>query len=200
MQNFDYFSGVPDRPYNSPYETREIDLLVKNNSANFIHNGEKQKGKAGFMAFLICTLVIVSFTGGLVVGLKYGDKDKPIIDENTQRRISNLKPKISSNRGSSTLDSNKEPANSAQKSFPARDYPFAIRIAGEFDKKTTLNIAETLSEKGYTVILSQVDSSNKYRLFVGPYKTQTEAFKILKMLDANEDTKHLATMDVIRRS
>ena len=200
MQNFDYFSGVPDRPYNSPYENREIDLLVKNNSANFMHNEDKQKRKAGFLAFLLCTLVIVSFTGGLAVGLKYGDKDKPIIDEATQHRISNIKAKVSSNRGSSTLDSNKEQTGKTQKSYPASDYPFAIRIAGEFDKKTTLNIAETLSEKGYTVILSQVDSSNKYRLFVGPYKTQTEAFKILKMLDANEDTKHLATMNIIRRS
>ena len=199
MQNFDYFSGAPDRPYNSPYENREIDLLVKNNSTHFANDKEKQKRKAGFMAFLLCTLVIMSFTGGLAVGLKYGDKDKPIIDENTQHRISNLKAKVASNRGTSTPESNPIKEQKTPKSFPAGDYPFAIRIAGEFDMKTSQNIAKTLSEQGYTVILSKVDSS-KYRLFVGPYKTHNEALKALKILDANEDTKHLATMNIIKRS
>jgi hypothetical protein len=194
MQNFDFFTGMPDRSYNPSYENREIDFLVKNNSSNFINDKDKQKNKVAFMAFVLCTVAIIAFTGGLVVGLKYGGKDKPIIDETTQRSINNLKAKVTS-----TFESDKEEYIKEKSSFPAGDYPFAIRISGEFDMKNSQNIAEVLSAKGHTVILSKTDSS-KYKVFVGPYKTHDEASKILKTLDTNEDTKHLAKMNIIKRS
>jgi hypothetical protein len=194
MQNFDFFTGTPSRSHNSSYDNREVDLLLRDNSTNFFHDKDKQKKTAAFMALVICTVAIISFTSGLVVGLKYGDKDKPIIDETTQRSISNLKAKV--------FDSDKElnkQSTRTKNSLSIDDYPFAIRVSGEFDIKNSQSIAEVLSTKGHTVILAKTDSS-KYKVFVGPYKTHDEALKILKTLDTNEDTKHLAKMNIIKRS
>jgi len=64
-------------------------------------------------------------------------------------------------------------------------------------EKQSQDIAQFLSQRGHTVILSQ--KAGKYKLYVGPYRVQDEAESALKRISEYDKTGWFAKSQVVKR-
>ncbi|MCU0846646.1 MAG: SPOR domain-containing protein [Spirochaetes bacterium] len=189
MQNIDFHDGRNFRNLNTQFEFQDADF--SRISPQTEKDEEKNRKKASRMMFLIVALCIISFTAGLIFGLKIaGGANKEIMDPHTKNAVANVGKKLSGMMSSGAV---KQQGNI----FPKDEYPYVIKIGGEFDGAKSQEIASYLSKKGHTVIIS--NHNDLQRLFTGPYKTQDEAQSYLKKISRYRDFSLASSLRILKR-
>lgn len=192
MQNMDFYDGrhlrnlPPQFDKADPeYFSRATRSIEKEHDSN--HN------RAIRLLTLITALIIVAFTTGLVIGIKFaGGSDRSIVDEKTFNTMSNISAKMS-DIVKDVSGQNKQ----ANKLYPKDEFPFVIQLAKEYSESDTKTVAQFLSSKGHTVIVSQ--NKDNYRIYTGPYKTETEARRTLLEISLYKQYAISANAQIIKR-
>lgn len=214
MQNFDYYSGnahTHDQPDFVVRDPEYFSRIARHHQTE----GVRRKDKATRFLSLVLGLCIVSFTSGLIVGIKFGGgKDKEIVDPTTRKAMNDIGSRMShmakakDENGSgeaATADSETDLSDStaqkapesATKSFPKEIYPYVIRIGNKFSAQNSQEIADYLSSKGHTVIISKHEDF--YRIYVGPYKEKSSAESALNRINYYTDNKYFHSALVLER-
>lgn len=213
MQNFDYYNGsshIHDQPDFVVRDPEYFSRMARNQQKE----GVKRRNKATRFLSLVLGLCIVSFTSGLVVGIKFtGGNDKEIVDPATRKAMNDIGSRVSGSKENETVaesEASTEEANaaesttaeqttqqSASRSFPKEIYPYVIRVGSKFTAKNSQEIADYLSSKGHTVIISQHEDF--YRVYTGPYKEKSEAESALNRINYYADNKYFHSALVLKR-
>jgi hypothetical protein len=190
MQNIDFYMGNVKRPEQPQFDG--VDPEYFSRLSNFQNKDEHKKfKKASRILSLIIALCIISFTAGLVIGIKFAsESEAQLVDPHTKEAVNGLGKKVA------TMINNNEPvpAPDNKTSFPKSEYPYVIRVGKQFNKAQSLDIANSISSRGHTVILSKEKSL--FKIFIGPYKDYNLATNALKTISAyslHED------IEIIRR-
>lgn len=164
MQNIDFYDGSNTRTLPTQYNIHDpeyFSVLSSHHSKEF----EKNKKNASRLIFFIASLCIISFTTGIIIGIKFaGGANKEIVDERTFNAFTGI-----GNRVSSLIKENTASDTSKTTRFPKNLYPYAIKIGNSFNNTESKKIASLLTRSGHTVILSKIDSG--YKIYTGPYKS-----------------------------
>ena len=193
MQNIDFYDGRNIRDI--PVQIDRHDPEYFSRMSKIKHKEEiKNKNKASRILFLIVALSIISFTIGLIIGIKFaGGSERKIIDEDTFKAVTGIGTKVTN-----LINDNKSVEKFKTTTFPKEDYPYVIKIGKSFDKQQSQEAANFLSTEGHTVIISK--NNKKFNLFTGPYKIEQEAQDSLKKI--NDYTKYSlsANTKIIKRN
>jgi len=192
MQNMDFYDGrhLRDLPpqfdrFDPEYFSRLAGSLEREN--------EKSRRKATRMITFITVLIIISFTTGLVIGIKFaGGSDRKIMDDQTLNMMNNIGEKMS--EVVKDVTGNSKPANQL---YPKNDYPFVIQLSKEYSEADLKPVAQFLSSKGHTVIVSK--NNKTYKIFTGPYKTETDARKSLSEISLYKQYAISTNAQIIKR-
>ena len=175
----------------------ESDFFNKTREKTPVEQGKFSK-KASRVIFVIAALCIVTFTTGLVVGLKFaGGKNTPIVDETTSELISRG---VSSVSGIVNRDSGKA------KSYPVSEFPFLLRIGTSYNKDKAVELANYVHTKGYvakgSVVFLPKDKGNNslYNIYVGPFKSESEAKQSKQKFEADNKFTASNHINIIKRS
>ena len=186
MQNIDFYSGKTIREIPTGFN-REDPEYFASMAKGHLKDDERSMKRATRMLFLIVALCIISFTIGLVIGIKFAaGSNKEIVDEHTKKAVDDIGKRVADIiKDGTTTDLNAAPGN--RNIFSREQFPYAIKISGEYNQAKSQEIAGFLSGKGQTVILSK--NNEKYRIFLGPYRNIDDAagnLKIIKGFSGNE--------------
>ncbi len=196
MQNIDFYSGKMSRDVPTQLNSEDPEYFAR--LAN-VHTKEEEKSmkRATRMLFLIVALCIISFTIGLVIGIKFVNGSKTeIVDERTKRAVDNIGKKVANIIKDSTVtDLNAAPVN--KNLFSKTQFPYAVKIPGEYSKTKSQEIAGLLSNNGQTVIISK--NYGKYRIFLGPFRQKGEAAQAIKNLKNTSNSKYISDAAIIKR-
>ena len=176
MQNLDFYSGkvVRDFPPQFNREDPEYFARLARNSSKEEHKSMK---KASRILSLIIALCIVSFTTGIVVGIKFASgSNKQLVDQQTREAVTGLGQKVT-NLIKETPGAAADSAEAEKKLFAKEVFPYIIKIGNQFSKSESQQIAGIISGQGHTVILSK--DNGAYKIFVGPYRNQDDALENL---------------------
>lgn len=194
MQNMDFYSGKDARVMNQSMGLHDADNVARLD-AMYRKESDRNKKKASRMMSVIVGLCIISFTAGIVVGIKFAaGSQAQIIDDDTRNavtqigsRVSNLIPQAQQNvKGVA-------PKNV----FPKTEYPYVIRLNRQYAQKESQDVAQYLSQRGHTVILSK--KNNRFAVYVGPYKAQNEAESSLKQIAEYRKSEWFDKTQVVKR-
>ncbi len=190
MQNIDLYNGRNSREFNQHFDRSDPEFFSRmSNSYNDHDYGRKN---ASGLFTLILALVIIFFTIGLVVGIKFaGGADRKIVDDKTMSAMQNLSSKVSD------IIKDSSSMKPASEIYPKAEYPFVIQLSGEYSEADVRNVAQLLSTKGHTVIISQ--NNGKYRVFLGPYKNESDAKKTLSEISLYKQQDIATNAQIIRR-
>jgi hypothetical protein len=149
------------------------------------------------MLSFIIALCIISFTAGLIIGIKFAsDSKKDIVDEKTRKAVSNIGHKVS-NLIKEDTPAVPEKGKTTGKLFPKKEFPYVIRIAKGLDSGRSQEIAGFLSGKGHTVIISR--NKKDCNLYTGPYKNITLAQTSLKSINGYSNPEWFSKAAIMRR-
>ncbi len=180
MQNMDFYNGRHMRDISPQFDRMDPEFFSRT-TQGAEKDGHNTQKKAIRILTAIAALVIVAFTTGLVVGIKFaGGANKKIVDDQTYNAVNNLGEKVS--KLVKDININNKPAD---KLYPKKDYPYVIKLDNKFKQADFKSVANYLSSRGHTVIVSRSD--NDYRLFTGPYRTEDEAKKNLDKFSAYKE-------------
>lgn len=193
MQNIDFYSGKETRVMNNPAILHDADNVARLD-AMYRKEAHKNNKRASRMLSLIIALCIISFTTGLVMGLKFASGSQAaIIDNQTAGVLSNMRNKVTA-----MIKQEDRIERTAPKAvFPKNEYPFVIRIGRDFNIKESKEVSQFLSNNGHTVIVSQKNQS--YKLFVGPYKSQSDADAAVKILRDYRKKSWFDRAEIVKR-
>lgn len=192
MQNMDFYDGRNQRNMPPQYDKTDPEYFSRV-TRSMDREYDKNHTRATRLLTLITALIILSFTTGLAVGIKFaGGSDKKIVDEKTSNAISNISSKMSG--FVKDLTGNSKQTN---KLYPKEEYPFVIQLGKEYNEADTKTVAQFLSGKGHTVIVSQ--NRDNFRVYTGPYKTEGEARKILSEISLYKQYAISANAQIIKR-
>ncbi len=192
MQNIDFYERKNIRasaPRFADYGPEYLPRMAQNTPREI----ERVRKKASRTFFLISSLCIISFTAGIVIGIKFtGGPGKEIMDRNTFTAVTDFGKKFSG-----WLTEN--PARAAQKEnpFPKQNYPYVIKVNDEYDYADSQNIAGFLSKKGHTVILTKYN--DKFKIYIGPYRNSSDARDALKKISSLQKYSLAEKVRVIKR-
>lgn len=182
MQNIDFYErknirGSTPFPYALP-NAPEPDYFAMGAVPGAV-DADKHRKRTMRLVFIIAALCIFSFTGGIVMGIKFaGGTKHEIVDPRTYNAMSDIGKRVT------TIVASKAPATEAPARqvslYPKAEYPYAVRIDRTFDRTKAEEVASFLSQKGHTVVLTHQDE--KYRVYAGPYKSESEAAASLKKI------------------
>jgi hypothetical protein len=194
MQNMDFYEGRNIRCMTPQYEKVDTEFFSKTSKVHEIEQ-ERTRKKAVRLLSFITALIIISFTTGMVMGIKFaGGAERQIIDENTYNAVTNISTRLSDivkEAGSST-------AKPADMVYPKNEFPFVILVGKDYNESEFKPVARYLSTKGHTVIVSK--NENNYRLFTGPYKTENDARKALTEISLYKEDPFPANAQIIKRN
>lgn len=225
MQNIDFYSGSHSAHTQPNFNTQDPEYFSKISRLQEKRIAKSEK-KATRLLAIIIGLCIISFTSGLVVGIKFtGGAEKEIVDNDTKHAVSNIKTKVADmmKENSETSDNTAATANSDQntgnvaanaddksnekaaktnkvsagQTFPKEKYPYVIKIEGEFTPRKSRDIAKYLSSKGNTVIVA--NNNELFNVYVGPYETLDSAEKNLKQVKNYENNYWYRNAVLIKR-
>ena len=180
MQNYDFYSGKMTRGLPPQFSREDPEYFARLASVNSREESRKFK-RASRILSLIIALCIVSFTAGLIVGIKFASgSDKEIMDRQTKEAVNGLGHRVKE-LINEKKDGNSDTAGDNKKIFSREEYPYVIRIGKEYTKDKSQEIASLISSNGHTVILSK--NNSRYKIFVGPYRNQTDAEESLKKIN-----------------
>ncbi len=193
MQNIDFYSGNHMRQAGNQYNAADPEYY--NNIAEFhTRHDEKYRKKANRMLSFIIALCIISFTTGLVVGIKFtSGSEREIVDPGTREAVATIGKKVSAMVKKADSDN----TVSAASVYPRQSYPYVIRIGSEFQKQQAEKVATRLSHDGFRIILSQKDSG--YRIYAGPFENIQDAKKSLKKVMQYSENGLFSKATVLKR-
>lgn len=200
MQNMDFYSRNNARSHPYHLDTTDPEYFARMSDMKHRENERIRKKATGLMSFIIA-LCIISFTAGLVIGIKFAKgPQNEIVDETTKKAMSNTIRKVArlmnENAAAEVRDSERS-GKPASEVFPRDEYPFVIPIGKELTKEKSQEVAAFLSSNGHTVILSK--SGNGYRLFSGPFKTREDAEKSLKKITGYSNKAWFQNAQIVKR-
>ncbi len=192
MQNIDFYNGKNIRE--NPHQINRNDPEYFSRMSKFHYKEEARKKKhASRVIFVIAALCIISFTTGIVIGIKFaGGSNRKIVDEKTFKAVSGIRSKVTN-----IFNRNKNVEKFKSASFPKEEYPFVIKIGNGFSSNKSQKIADFLSNKGHTVILSR--DRDQFQIFTGPYKNQKEAEIILKKFSVYSKNLLASNIKILKR-
>lgn len=179
MQNLDFYSGKIVRNFPPQFSREDPEYFAKLAKINSKEE-HKTMRKASRILSLIIALCIISFTAGLVVGIKFASgSNKQIVDEQTREAVTDIGQRVTNFIKDGHGTKSNIPENE-KKLFAKEDFPYIIKVGGQFNKTESQQMAGIISGKGHTVILSK-DGIN-FNVFVGPYRNQEEALSSLNKI------------------
>lgn len=213
MQNMDYYSGNSHPHLQPDFVSRDPEYFSRM-TRNNADESTRKKNRATRYLVVVLGLCIVSFTTGLVVGIKFsGGKEREIVDPVTRQAVSGAYDKVSGavrnsavedKSGVSTSTKDKNATKSSEdiskaeiSSFPRNEFPFAIRIGNKYSPEHAFDIAKYLRKKGHRVVLAR--HNGFVRVYAGPYKTQKIAESNLNRMNYYTDHKLFHNMLILER-
>lgn len=182
MQNIDFYEGKALRSSMPAFERIDPEYFAGNTKVSS-KEFEKSRKKTSRALFLFIAVNIITFTLGIVTGLKFaGGGEKVIVDPQTYQTVSDIGRKVTAMIKEPAIHTN-TPANQV---YPKEKFPFVIQIGSGHSSETAKNIAGILSAKGHTVILSQ--KGENYEVYSGPFQTMEEAERTLETIKGYDDT------------
>jgi len=192
MQNMDFYEGRHLRDIPSQYDRVDPEFFTRGSMLNGREQDLHRK-KATGMFTIITALIIVSFTAGLVFGIKFaGGSDRKIVDDRTMNAVSNI-----SARMSEAIKDAASSGKTASEVYPKAEYPFVIQLSKKYGENEIKDVAQFLSGKGHTVIVSH--NNGTYRIFTGPYKTELDAKKSLTEISLYKQYAISTNAQIIKR-
>jgi hypothetical protein len=192
MQNIDFYERKNIRVVHpQPYALDpEYYPRMAHNSHREI---ERIRKKATRAFFLISSLCILSFTIGIIIGIKFsGGAQREIVDTKTFNAMTEIGNKFSNLINEKTVKSPEK-----ENPFPKKSYPFVIKIRSQYDNASSQKIAAFLSRKGHTVILTKFN--DKFRIYIGPYKNAGDAEAALKKISTYKKYSLAENTRIIKR-
>ncbi len=179
MQNLDFYSGKNVREFAPHFNSEDPEYFAKISN---IHSKDEHRRykKASRILSLLFALCILSFTAGLIIGLKFASgSNKELVDPHTKEAVSDIGQKVTS-----LINNKKDDAADVIKDknllFSKDDFPYVIRFGDKYNKSQSQEIAGIISHHGHTVILA--NDSGKYKIFIGPYRSHEEALNSLGLI------------------
>ncbi len=201
MQNIDLYEG---RHHSGriPFPDRQDPEFYTRLASDISHDNDRLQKKASRLLFFITALCIISFTAGLIIGIKFaGGEKRELVDNNTRKAVSDIRNRVSgmvANHNQAIPIKEKDEKKDEKKvSYPKEQYPFVISLGEKMDDMTSRKLARYLSSRGHTVILSK--QSGGYQIFVGPYKNEKSAKLSLKKIDGYSEIAHNLEPQIIKR-
>jgi len=196
MQDLDLYTGKQNALYNAPrFESPDPEYFSRMNDHVHREDLRVRKRASRIIAF-VAGLCIVSFTAGLVIGIKFaGGADKSLVDPRTKKAVAELGQKVSGVSDQTSAQTGTDLAaqsNNASSTYPKTEYPFVIRLGSEFAKEKADEIASFLSSKGHIVVLSKNGSS--FKVYAGPFRTMESAEISLQKIRGYNDNRWQNTM------
>jgi preprotein translocase subunit SecF len=192
MQNMDFYDGRHLRDLPPQFDKFDTEFFSRT-SGSVERENEKARKKATKMITLIVGMVIVSFTTGLVLGIKFaGGAERKIVDDRTLNAMNNIGEKMS--EAVKDITGNAKPANQI---YPKVEYPFVIQLGKEYSETDLKPVAQFLSSKGHTVIVSK--NEQNFKIFTGPYKTEIDARKSLSEISLYKQYAIATNAQIIKR-
>ena len=180
MQNIDFYNGKRMKNIPPQFDVQDPEYFTR--AANIHHREqEKTRRKASRMLSLIIALCIISFTAGLIIGIKFASgSKKEIVDERTRQAVSSFGNNVKNLIRENPLKDTVNKLTTRSKLFPKEDFPYVIRVGKEFDKANSQKIASFLSNRGHTVIISK--NKKNFNIYTGPYRNSDEAQSSIKRI------------------
>jgi len=192
MQNMDFYDGRHLRDLPPQFDKFDSEYFSRT-SGSADPDNEQSRKKATKIITFIAALIIISFTTGLVIGIKFaGGADRKIVDDHTLGTINSFGDKMSSIVKDVTNSS--KPVNQI---YPKTDYPFVIQLGKEYSESDLKPVAMFLSSKGHTVIVSK--NNQNFKIFTGPYKTESDARKSLSEISLYKQYAISTNAQIIKR-
>ncbi len=192
MQNMDFYDGRHLRDLPPQFDKFDTEFFPKA-AGTFEHESDRSRKKASRTLTLIAALIIVSFTTGLVIGIKFaGGADRKIVDDHTMNAMNSFGDRMSGIVRDVTGKA--KPANQV---YPKSEFPFVIQLGKEYTESELKPVAQFLSSKGHTVIVSK--TAGNFKIFTGPYKTETDARKSLSEISLYKQYAISTNAQIIKR-
>jgi hypothetical protein len=192
MQNIDFYERKNLRaaqPYVDDFDPEYFSRLAD----NMPREADRKRKKASRTFFLITSLCIISFTAGIVIGIKFaGGSQREIVDKKTFNAVTDIGKKFSN-----IMTEKSAVSTPRENQFPKKNYPYVLKIRSDYDYATSRKIADYLSRKGHTVILTKYDSS--YRIYIGPYTNTADAATALKKISGYQKYSLAENLHIIKR-
>ncbi|HOF13123.1 MAG TPA: SPOR domain-containing protein [Spirochaetota bacterium] len=182
MQNFDFYQN--NKSHYNDFVTQDLQHYTI--AQNTIPHTHSQRNAHRMLAAIIA-LIIISFTAGIVVGIKFATGNtRTIIDPQTKIALSNAAQKAKTIM-----------APQQKPQFSKIEYPFAIKIGNTFNKNEATQLAALLSKTGQRIIIAK--NKEHYHIFAGPYKTIDDAKKSLKIIMGQQENGNFKNAIIIKR-
>ncbi|MBN1495274.1 MAG: SPOR domain-containing protein [Spirochaetes bacterium] len=193
MQNIDFYDRKNIRTvqphYNNDFDPEYFHRVAQNTPREV----ERIRKKASRTFFFVTALCIISFTAGIMTGIKFtGGAEREIVDKKTYNAMADIGRNFS--LFAEEASAGKSPKDSL---FPKKNYPYVIRMNNEYDQEQSRKIAAFLSRRGHTVILSK--NKSLYRIYVGPYRTGDDARDALKKISGYNKYSLAENTRIIKR-
>ena len=199
MQDMDLYTGKQNSYFVPQFDTADPDYFSRVNDT--VHHDEVHSHKkATRLIAFVGALCIVSFTAGLVIGIKFaGGSDKALVDPHTKQAVSTLGQKVAGLP--LEVAENTEAADagiSAGKQVYAKaEYPWVIRIGNEYSKERAVELANVLSVKGHNMVVSKYEQN--YRIYAGPFRTRESAELSLQKIKGYHDNRWQNNAVILKR-
>jgi hypothetical protein len=191
MQNIDFYEGNPSRPQSPQFDRQDMEYFSRM-SSTYVKDEEHVRNKASRLMFIIGALCIISFTTGMVVGLKFaGGANKEIVDDRTYNAVKGIGEKMTGLLGDKKVHA------AGAVSYPKSEYPYVIRIEEKIPEMQARDSASFLSSQGHTVILTR--NMDRIDMYTGPYKNITDAKKSLKIIEEYPAYANTQNLKILKR-
>ncbi len=192
MQNIDFYDGRHLRDLPPQFDKFDAEYFSRT-AGSVERDNEKHRKKATRIITMIGALIIISFTIGLVIGIKFaGGAERKIVDDHTLNAMNNIGDKMT--EIVKDVTGNAKPANQL---YPKADYPFVIQLGKEYSEADLKPVAQFLSNKGHTVIVSK--NNQNFKIFTGPYKSEADARKSLSEISLYKQYAISTNAQIIKR-
>lgn len=192
MQNMDFYDGRHLRNMPPQFDRVDPEFFSRGVKASDTDH-DFYRNRATRLFTIIVAIAIVSFTTGLVMGIKFaGGSDRKIVDDHTMNAVNSISAKMSGAIKDASVT-----GKSANEVYPKAEYPYVIQLAKEYSESEIKNVAQFLSSKGHTVIVSQ--NKDNFKIFTGPYKTENEAKKTLSEISLYKQYAISTNAQIIKR-
>ena len=197
MQDMDLYTGKQNSYFVPQFDTADPDYFSRTGEMRE-HDAVNHHKKATRLIAFVAALCIISFTTGLVTGIKFaGGKEKSLLDPHTQQAVSSIGQKVAGSQSAQAAEAADPAAAGVKQNYPKADYPWVIRIGNEYSKDRVSELANALSAKGHSMVISRYEQN--YRLYAGPFRTKESAEMSLQKIKGYNDSRWQNNAVILKR-
>lgn len=209
MQNMDLYTGRHNAAMPPQYDRTDPEFFTRAVEAPEIQSRHHQK-KASRLLFVVAAFSIISFTTGLVLGLKFaGGQQREIVDHDTFQAMTTIGNRVrtmvqeesdapaETPAEEETSVTDEQKSQSADTMYPRDEYPYVLTLSGTYGRDKAGEMAKFLSTRGFTVILSRSDDN--FRVFIGPYKSHDDAKNSLQKVSSYKEYSLASKVRIVKR-